>query len=173
MAFAVVLVLICYLMCSSSRCIIWLWWFDIFITHDLYSGVCAFISEIWNTKVNLTCNICFYVDLAFFIKCVGCLGWRCYWCVDCSASFFLCKQLCYLTSVHCDLFWSWTNHCRWIKQLGWFLAVVQSLLIVASRKHYTVDVVVAWYAVNLVVFFIDKKLPGLSNLKRFYMLLPS
>ncbi|KAE9611005.1 hypothetical protein Lal_00015784 [Lupinus albus] len=52
---------------------------------------------------------------------------------------------------------------RWIQQLGWLLAVVQSLLIVASRKHYTVDVVVAWYTVNLVVFFVDKKLPELPD----------
>lgn len=34
--------------------------------------------------------------------------------------------------------------CRFIKQCGWLLAVIQSLLIIASRKHYTVDVVVAW-----------------------------
>lgn len=52
---------------------------------------------------------------------------------------------------------------RSLKQLGWLLAVVQSLLIVASRKHYTVDVVVAWYTVNLVVFFIDNKLPELPD----------
>lgn len=52
---------------------------------------------------------------------------------------------------------------RSIKQLGWLLAVIQSLLIVASRKHYTVDVVVAWYTVNLVVFFVDKKLPELPD----------
>ncbi|KAK7287501.1 hypothetical protein RIF29_00781 [Crotalaria pallida] len=52
---------------------------------------------------------------------------------------------------------------RWIKQLGWLLAVIQSLLIVASRKHYTVDVAVAWYTVNLVVFFVDKKLPELPD----------
>lgn len=55
---------------------------------------------------------------------------------------------------------------RWIKQLAWLLAIILSFLIVASRKHYTVDVVVAWYTVNLVVFFIDKKfqeLPDRSN----------
>ncbi|OIV89607.1 hypothetical protein TanjilG_15802 [Lupinus angustifolius] len=52
---------------------------------------------------------------------------------------------------------------RWIKQLGWLLAVIQSFLIVASRKHYTVDIAVAWYTVNLVVFFIDKKLPELPD----------
>lgn len=34
---------------------------------------------------------------------------------------------------------------RFIKQFAWLIAAIQSLLIVASRKHYTVDVVVAWY----------------------------
>ncbi|KAK4857432.1 hypothetical protein QYF36_000635 [Acer negundo] len=52
---------------------------------------------------------------------------------------------------------------RFIKQFAWMLAVIQSFLIVASRKHYTVDVVVAWYTVNLVVFFVDKKLPELPD----------
>jgi len=46
--------------------------------------------------------------------------------------------------------------------VAWCVAVVQSFLIVASRKHYSVDVVVAWYTVNLVVFFIDKKTPRAS-----------
>ena len=35
---------------------------------------------------------------------------------------------------------------RFIKFLAWFMAIIQSLLIIASRKHYSVDVVVAWYA---------------------------
>uniref|UniRef100_A0A0D6R631 Sphingomyelin synthase-like domain-containing protein n=1 Tax=Araucaria cunninghamii TaxID=56994 RepID=A0A0D6R631_ARACU len=48
---------------------------------------------------------------------------------------------------------------RWIKQIAWLVAVLQSLLIIASRKHYTVDVIVAWYTVNLVVYFIDRQLP--------------
>ncbi|KAI4341290.1 hypothetical protein MLD38_026029 [Melastoma candidum] len=52
---------------------------------------------------------------------------------------------------------------RFIKLCGWFLAVIQSVLIIASRKHYSVDVVVAWYAVNLVIFFINKKLPELPD----------
>ncbi|KAH0997446.1 hypothetical protein GBA52_021310 [Prunus armeniaca] len=52
---------------------------------------------------------------------------------------------------------------RCIKQIAWLVAVIQSLLIVASRKHYTVDIVVAWYTVNLVVFFIDQKLPDLPD----------
>ncbi|XP_057485382.1 phosphatidylinositol:ceramide inositolphosphotransferase 1-like [Actinidia eriantha] len=52
---------------------------------------------------------------------------------------------------------------RFIKQCAWFIVVIQSLLIVASHKHYTVDVMVAWYTVNLVVFFIDRKLPELPD----------
>ncbi|KAG5550366.1 hypothetical protein RHGRI_015355 [Rhododendron griersonianum] len=52
---------------------------------------------------------------------------------------------------------------RFIKQCAWLIVVVQSLLIVASRKHYTVDVVVAWYTVNLVVFFIDHNLPEVPD----------
>lgn len=61
---------------------------------------------------------------------------------------------------------------RFIKQLAWSLVVIQSLLIVASRKHYTVDVVVAWYTVNLVVFFIDKKLADLPDRTAASLLLP-
>ncbi|XP_008785467.2 phosphatidylinositol:ceramide inositolphosphotransferase-like isoform X2 [Phoenix dactylifera] len=52
---------------------------------------------------------------------------------------------------------------RFVKLLAWLLAIIQSLLIIASRKHYTVDVVVAWYTVNLVVFFVDKKLPEMPD----------
>ncbi|RVW56615.1 Phosphatidylinositol:ceramide inositolphosphotransferase [Vitis vinifera] len=52
---------------------------------------------------------------------------------------------------------------RCIKQFSWLIAVIQSLLIIASRKHYTVDVVVAWYTVRLVVFFVDNKLPELPD----------
>ncbi|XP_042955475.1 phosphatidylinositol:ceramide inositolphosphotransferase 3 isoform X4 [Carya illinoinensis] len=52
---------------------------------------------------------------------------------------------------------------RYLKQFAWLLALIQSLLIIASRKHYTVDIVVAWYTVNLTVFFLDKKLPELPD----------
>ncbi|CAK9151415.1 unnamed protein product [Ilex paraguariensis] len=52
---------------------------------------------------------------------------------------------------------------RFIKQCAWLIVVIQSLLIISSRKHYTVDIIVAWYTVNLVVFFIDHKLPELPD----------
>nr|GLL36935.1 phosphatidylinositol:ceramide inositolphosphotransferase 1-like [Ipomoea trifida] len=61
---------------------------------------------------------------------------------------------------------------RFIKQCAWLAVIIQSFLIVASRKHYTVDVVVAWYTVNLVVFFIDKKLPELPDRSVAAFLLP-
>ncbi|XP_055809198.1 phosphatidylinositol:ceramide inositolphosphotransferase 1-like isoform X1 [Solanum dulcamara] len=61
---------------------------------------------------------------------------------------------------------------RFIKQCAWIAVIAQSFLIVASRKHYTVDVVVAWYTVNLVVFFIDKKLPELPDRTGTASLLP-
>ncbi|KAG9138642.1 hypothetical protein Leryth_020478 [Lithospermum erythrorhizon] len=59
---------------------------------------------------------------------------------------------------------------RFIKRLAWLLVVMQSLLIIASRKHYTVDVVV--YTVNLVVFFLDKKLPEMPERSAAILLLP-
>lgn len=52
---------------------------------------------------------------------------------------------------------------RFVKQCAWLIIVIQSFLIVAARKHYTVDIVVAWYTVNLVVSFIDHKLPELPD----------
>lgn len=61
---------------------------------------------------------------------------------------------------------------RFIKQCAWLTVIVQSLLIIASRKHYTVDVVVAWYTVNLVVYFIDHKLPELPDRSSAALLLP-
>ena len=44
-----------------------------------------------------------------------------------------------------------------VKKLLWASAVALSLLIVASRKHYTVDVVVAWYVVPLVWSFASRR----------------
>ncbi|KAG5582830.1 hypothetical protein H5410_053457 [Solanum commersonii] len=61
---------------------------------------------------------------------------------------------------------------RFIKQCAWIAVIAQSFLIVASRKHYTVDVVVAWYTVNLVVFFVDKKLPEKGKEELFLAELP-
>ncbi|RLN29762.1 hypothetical protein C2845_PM05G36140 [Panicum miliaceum] len=61
---------------------------------------------------------------------------------------------------------------RFIKFLAWLMAIIQSLLIIASRKHYSVDVVVAWYTVNLVVFFVDNKLPEMPDRTNGVPLLP-
>ncbi|KAL3326555.1 hypothetical protein AABB24_037297 [Solanum stoloniferum] len=61
---------------------------------------------------------------------------------------------------------------RFIKLCAWLAVIAQSFLIVASRKHYTVDVVVAWYTVNLVVFFVDKQLPELPDRTSATLILP-
>nr|BCL66110.1 hypothetical protein [Volvox africanus] len=39
-----------------------------------------------------------------------------------------------------------------MKAVSWLLGAILSVLIVASRKHYTVDVVIAWYTVPLVFY---------------------
>lgn len=36
---------------------------------------------------------------------------------------------------------------RTLKRLAWLVAAVESVLIVASRKHYTVDIIIAWWGV--------------------------
>lgn len=60
------------------------------------------------------------------------------------------RYCCYLTKSFFFSFFTRTfaSHVcktsRWIKHLAWLMAVIQSLLIIASRKHYTVDIVVAW-----------------------------
>ena len=43
------------------------------------------------------------------------------------------------------------------KVAAWVLATILSFLIIASRKHYTVDVVVAWYTVPLVFLALERR----------------
>ena len=40
--------------------------------------------------------------------------------------------------------------------IGWVAVALMSVLIVASRKHYTVDVVIAWYVVPLVYWTLQR-----------------
>jgi hypothetical protein len=44
-----------------------------------------------------------------------------------------------------------------VKCASYVLAVILSVLIIASRKHYTVDVVVAWYTVPLVFLALERR----------------
>eukprot|EP00246_Nothoceros_aenigmaticus_P015604 TRINITY_DN6582_c0_g1_i2.p1 TRINITY_DN6582_c0_g1~~TRINITY_DN6582_c0_g1_i2.p1 ORF type:complete len:327 (-),score=31.28 TRINITY_DN6582_c0_g1_i2:413-1393(-) len=46
-----------------------------------------------------------------------------------------------------------------LKFLAWMAAIVLGILIIASRKHYSVDVVVAWYVTMLVFSFMERHLP--------------
>lgn len=43
------------------------------------------------------------------------------------------------------------------KVVAWVLALTLSLLIIASHKHYTVDVTVAWYTVPLVFLALERR----------------
>lgn len=43
------------------------------------------------------------------------------------------------------------------KAIAWLMVATLSVLIVASRKHYTVDVVIAWYVVPLVFYAMHKR----------------
>lgn len=46
---------------------------------------------------------------------------------------------------------------RVLKLVAWVLAAILSVLIIASRKHYTVDVVIAWYTVPLVFLALERR----------------
>lgn len=48
------------------------------------------------------------------------------------------------------LSYSHYGNVRLVKAFGWLVGVVLAVLIVAARKHYTVDVVIAWYVVPMV-----------------------
>lgn len=56
--------------------------------------------------------------------------------------------------------------CRIIKFLAWMLVIIQSLLIIAARKHYSVDIVVAWYCYQ---FFIHSLFFSLFHFYYFYV----
>ena len=43
------------------------------------------------------------------------------------------------------------------KIAAWVLSLVLSLLIIASHKHYTVDVTIAWYTVPLVFLALERR----------------
>ena len=44
-----------------------------------------------------------------------------------------------------------SDMCRSVKILGFLLCILQSIFIIASRKHYSVDIVIAWYVNQLIL----------------------
>ena len=54
------------------------------------------------------------------------------------------------------ILYSLRGNLRVLKVIWWLATVALSLLIIASRKHYSVDIVVAWYAVPLIFFGLTK-----------------
>lgn len=55
---------------------------------------------------------------------------------------------------------------QWIKVVAFLVMVALSLLIIASHKHYSVDIVVAWFVVYLVFFFVDRRLADAGVMER-------
>lgn len=47
---------------------------------------------------------------------------------------------------------------QWMKFVAFLTMVALSLLIIASHKHYSVDIVVAWFTVYFVFFYVDRRL---------------
>lgn len=45
-----------------------------------------------------------------------------------------------------------------LKRVLWVTAAITGVFIIASRKHYTVDIVIAWYTVPLVYWFVDRRM---------------
>ena len=45
-----------------------------------------------------------------------------------------------------------SDMCRSVKILGFLLCILQSIFIIASRKHYSVDIVIAWYVNQLILW---------------------
>ncbi len=48
-------------------------------------------------------------------------------------------------------------HCWGVQIIVWVAVAVLSVLIVASRKHYSVDVLIAWYVVPLVFWTLHRR----------------
>eukprot|EP01025_Chloroclados_australasicus_P023883 TRINITY_DN24071_c0_g1_i3.p1 TRINITY_DN24071_c0_g1~~TRINITY_DN24071_c0_g1_i3.p1 ORF type:complete len:314 (-),score=10.04 TRINITY_DN24071_c0_g1_i3:545-1486(-) len=53
---------------------------------------------------------------------------------------------------------------KYVKMFAWALAATLSLLIISSHKHYSVDVLIAWYVVPLVFFAFHRRWQGQRQL---------
>jgi len=49
----------------------------------------------------------------------------------------------------CTLTYTKFADCVWTKRSMWLLVVIFGILVVSARKHYSVDIIVAWYTVPL------------------------
>jgi len=183
-----VLSLILILICSSAWRVIWMRWFNIFVTHDLHSYFCTYISEIWHSEVKFAYKPQLNRNIKFFR-----LGFYCsYVCLICS-SFQNIPSPSHILSclnLYSDLLGLWMNHqihkaarvasCgdsesfdSSISQTlhGWrSCCLVRSSFYFVIEKPSSVSLLnnlfiflsmICRYTVNLVVFFVDKKLPGL------------
>lgn len=61
---------------------------------------------------------------------------------------------------------------RPLKLLGWTAGLVLAVLIIAARKHYTVDIVIAWYTVPMVYTLLHVYWHQRQQQQQQYPLLP-
>ena len=80
-----------------------------------------------------------------------------------SGHIFLCLVIvCLLNQYGVKAFWipqSWNNV---IVAVALVLSLIETILIISARHHYTADVVVAWYLTPLLVFFYNNKIHPLD-----------
>lgn len=48
---------------------------------------------------------------------------------------------------------------KWVRRIIWVLVFIFGLLVVAARKHYSLDIMVAWYTVPLIWVAYDQQFP--------------
>ena len=52
----------------------------------------------------------------------------------------------------------YTDH-RWVRRIVWTIAFIFGFVVVAARKHYSIDILIAWYTVPLLWIVYDMYFP--------------
>eukprot|EP00466_Bigelowiella_natans_P000118 jgi/Bigna1/45908/estExt_Genewise1.C_10076 len=78
-------------------------------------------------------------------------------------AFFGCGDLVFSSHtifvVLCALVWHKYCPFKWVRRVVWLLVFFFGLLVVAARKHYSLDIMVAWYTVPLIWIAYDHYFP--------------
>mmetsp|Transcript_8588 Transcript_8588/g.13476 ORF Transcript_8588/g.13476 Transcript_8588/m.13476 type:complete len:195 (+) Transcript_8588:222-806(+) len=78
-------------------------------------------------------------------------------------AFFGCGDLVFSSHtifvVLCALVWHKYCPFKWVRRIVWSLVFFFGLLVVAARKHYSLDIMVAWYTVPLIWMAYDHYFP--------------
>jgi hypothetical protein len=80
-----------------------------------------------------------------------------------SDAFFSCGDLVFSSHTTfmllCVLTYTKYGRVRWLKQVFWAVVIFFGLLVASARKHYTLDIVMAFYVVPLVWVVFDHYCP--------------